>query len=200
MRERRDERAAVDDRNHSAFCLDALEEVCNGTASSSSTPAGQHRAAGQHLHRAVWRSIKMTKEVHSQGLRRWPRSAKSGIGQCMEFSSLAVSPAREQPNDNKRVARRLAKCASGPTGSCGYDASLGQRKRVAHIPTAATENKRRKRLEYSFEEEENRKRRRLYSLEFRRPAYELPTSEVQSRRRLRGCPLTRLMSSRSQRQ
>ena len=32
------------------------------------------------------------------------------------------------------------------------------------------------------------------------PAYEPPDSEVQSRRPLRGCPLTRLMSSRSQRQ
>src|ERR1700722_3397272 len=50
----------------------------------------------------------------------------------------AASPGPEQPTTNERVARRH-EWARATGGSCGYAASLGQRKRVAHIPTAATE-------------------------------------------------------------
>src|SRR6202007_2519845 len=52
----------------------------------------------------------------------------------------SASPGHEQPTTNKRVAQRH-EWARATGGSCGYAASLGQRKRVAHIPTAATEKR-----------------------------------------------------------
>ena len=59
------------------------------------------------------------------------------------FSTLVVqyktaSPGAEQPNADERVARGRRENRTGGV-SCGYAASLGQRKRVAHIPTAETE-------------------------------------------------------------
>ena len=57
------------------------------------------------------------------------------------FSTLVVqyktaSPGAEQPNADERVARGRRENRTGGV-SCGYAASLGQRKRVDHIPTAA---------------------------------------------------------------
>src|SRR5580700_7925110 len=49
-----------------------------------------------------------------------------------------ASPINEQPTTNERVAGRHGRTRR--TGrTCGYDASLGQRKRVAHIPTVGAE-------------------------------------------------------------
>jgi hypothetical protein len=45
------------------------------------------------------------------------------------------SPGDEQPDAEGGVARRQGQNRGGVEG-CGYAASLGQRKRVAHIPTA----------------------------------------------------------------
>ena len=57
------------------------------------------------------------------------------------FSTLVVqyktaSPGAEQPNADERVARGRRENRTGGV-SCGYAASLGQRKRVARIPAAA---------------------------------------------------------------
>src|ERR1700758_505277 len=75
----------------------------------------------------------------------------------------SASSGHEQPTTNERVAQRH-EWARATGGSCGYAASLGQRKRVAHIPNSSDRKKRRKRLEDSFEGEENRNGRRLYTL------------------------------------
>src|SRR5208283_4548013 len=54
----------------------------------------------------------------------------------LQFST--PSPSDEQPDADGGVARRHGQNRGGGE-SCGYAASLGQRKRVAHIPTAETE-------------------------------------------------------------
>ena len=59
------------------------------------------------------------------------------------FSTLVVqyktaSPGAEQPNADERVARGRRENRTGGVSS-GYAASLGQRKRVDHIPTAAAD-------------------------------------------------------------
>ncbi len=48
------------------------------------------------------------------------------------------APGDEQPDADGGMARRHGQDRGGGEG-CGYDASLGQRERVAHIPTAETE-------------------------------------------------------------
>ena len=58
------------------------------------------------------------------------------LDDLLQFS--APSPGDEQPNADGSVARRHGQNRGGGKG-CGYAASLGQRKRVAHIPTAETE-------------------------------------------------------------
>src|SRR5271156_817319 len=64
----------------------------------------------------------------------------------------AASSGNEQPTTN-RARRRGHRRAGGE--NCGYDASLGQRKRVAHIPTVGAE----KREESGLKIFTNRKRR-----------------------------------------
>ena len=49
--------------------------------------------------------------------------------------NLPPAPGDEQPDADGGVARRHGRNRGGGKG-CGYAASLGQRKRVAHIPTA----------------------------------------------------------------
>ena len=88
----------------------------------------------------LWRSIKY-EEVHlsaSESLRRWLRGAvrHQFLDDLLQFS--APSSGDEQPNADGSVARRHGQNRGGGEG-CGYAASLGQRKRVAHIPKAATE-------------------------------------------------------------
>jgi hypothetical protein len=55
------------------------------------------------------------------------------LTELLQFS--APSPGDEQPDVDGGVARRHGQNRGGGEG-CGYAASLGQRKRVAHIPTA----------------------------------------------------------------
>ena len=82
----------------------------------------------------LWRSIKNTEEVHLESLRRWLRGAVQHqfLDELLQFS--APSPGDEQPDADGGVARRHGQNRGGGEG-CGYAASLGQRKRVAHIPT-----------------------------------------------------------------
>ncbi len=85
----------------------------------------------------LWRSIKY-EEVHlkayADGLRGAVRHRL--LDELLQFS--APSPGDEQPDADGGVARRHGQNRGGGEG-CGYAASLGQRKRVAHIPTAETE-------------------------------------------------------------
>src|SRR6202041_4095774 len=71
----------------------------------------------------------------SESLRRWLRGAvrHQFLDELLQFS--APSPGDEQPDADGGVARRHGQNRGGGEG-CGYAASLGQRKRVAHIPTA----------------------------------------------------------------
>ena len=58
------------------------------------------------------------------------------LGDLLQFSPPTSGD--EQPDADGGVARRHGQDRGGGEG-CGYAASLGQRKRVAHIPTAETE-------------------------------------------------------------
>src|SRR5208282_4420263 len=58
------------------------------------------------------------------------------LDDLLQFST--PSPGDEQPDADGGVARRHGQNRGGGEG-CGYAASLGQRKRVAHIPTAEAE-------------------------------------------------------------
>src|SRR5208337_2163219 len=73
-----------------------------------------------------------------ESLCRWPRGASRHrfLDGFLQFST--PSPSDEQPDADGGVARRHGQNRGGGEG-CGYAASLGQRKRVAHIPTAETE-------------------------------------------------------------
>src|SRR5271154_653099 len=77
----------------------------------------------------------------SESLRRWPRGA--GWYRCLDdfLQSSAPAPGDEQPDADGGVARQHRRNRGGGE-TCGYAASLGQRKRVAHIPTAQTEEAR----------------------------------------------------------
>ena len=81
----------------------------------------------------LWRSIKY-EEVHLKAYADGCE-ARSGISSWMNFSISAPSPGDEQPDADGGVVRRHGQNRGGGEG-CGYAASLGQRKRVAHIPTA----------------------------------------------------------------
>ena len=85
----------------------------------------------------LWRSIKY-EEVHLKAYADGCE-ARSGISSWMTFYNFRVLTRRW--NDQLPiggVARRHGQNRGGGEG-CGYAASLGQRKRVAHIPTAETE-------------------------------------------------------------
>ena len=71
----------------------------------------------------------------SESLCRRPRGAGRHrfLDDLLQFS--APAPGDEQPGADGGVARRHGQNRGGGEG-CGYAASLGQRKRVAHIPTA----------------------------------------------------------------
>src|SRR5208337_332337 len=74
----------------------------------------------------------------SESLRRWLRGAVGHrlLDDLLQFS--APAPGDEQPDADGGVAHRHGQNRGGGEG-CGYAASLGQRKRVAHIPTAEAE-------------------------------------------------------------
>jgi hypothetical protein len=67
-----------------------------------------------------------TRPLHGQHFHQF-------LDELLQFS--APSPGDEQPDADGGVARRHGQNRGGGEG-CGYAASLGQRKRVAHIPTA----------------------------------------------------------------
>jgi hypothetical protein len=85
----------------------------------------------------LWRSIKY-EEVHLKAYAdgREARGRHQFLDDLLQFS--APGPGDEQPDADDGVARRHGQNRGGGEG-CGYAASLGQRKRVAHIPTAEAE-------------------------------------------------------------
>ena len=82
----------------------------------------------------LWRSIKY-EEVHLKAYADGCEGAvrHQFLDELLQFS--APSSGDEQPDADGGVARRHGQNRGGGEG-CGYAASLGQRKRVAHIPTA----------------------------------------------------------------
>ena len=82
----------------------------------------------------LW-ALDQVRRSASESLRRWLRGAvrHQFLDKLLQFS--APSPGDEQPDADGGVARRHGQNRGGGEG-CGYAASLGQRKRVAHIPTA----------------------------------------------------------------
>lgn len=78
----------------------------------------------------LWRSIKY-EEVHLKAYADG-REARDGIGSWMTFYNHRRP--HQAMNNQFPMARRHGCDRGGP--DCGYAASLGQRKRVAHIPTA----------------------------------------------------------------
>ena len=82
----------------------------------------------------LWRSIKY-EEMHLKAYANG-REARAGIGSWIILQRGAPSPGDGQSDADGRVARRHEKDRSAGK-NCGYGASLGQRKRVDHIPTAA---------------------------------------------------------------
>ena len=89
---------------------------------------------GQHFHRTAV-ALDQVRRSASERLRRWLRGAvrHQFLDELLQFS--APSSGDEQPDADGGVARRHGQNRGGGEG-CGYAASLGQRKRVAHIPTA----------------------------------------------------------------
>src|SRR4029077_18634239 len=88
----------------------------------------------QHFHRTAV-ALDQVRRSASESLRRWLRGAvrHQFLDELLQFS--APSPGDEQPDADGGLARRHGQNRGGGEG-CGYAASLGQRKRVAHIPTA----------------------------------------------------------------
>ena len=85
----------------------------------------------------LWRSIKY-EEVHLKAYADG-REARDGIGRWMDFYNHR-RPHQAMNNQRPMAVWRDGMDNARATGrSCGYAASLGQRKRVAHIPTAAAE-------------------------------------------------------------
>jgi hypothetical protein len=90
----------------------------------------------------LWRSIEY-EEIHLKAYANG-REARAGIGSWMilgwfldDFLQRRTSsPGDGQSDADGRVARRHGKDRSADKNR-GYAASLGQRKRVAHIPAAA---------------------------------------------------------------
>ena len=142
--------------NDASFCAAALEEALlrfgkprifntdQGSAFTAEAFAGKLVAAGVAISmdgrgrfmdnifiERLWRSIKY-EEVHLKAYADG-REARAGIGSGLQFST--PSPGDEQPDADDGVANRNGQNRGGGE-SCGYAASLGQRKRVAHIPTA----------------------------------------------------------------
>ena len=85
----------------------------------------------------LWRSIKY-EEVHLKAYADG-REARAGIGSWMTFYNFR-RPHQAMNNQMPMAVWRGGHGQNRGGGEgCGYAASLGQRKRVAHIPTAETE-------------------------------------------------------------
>ena len=144
-----------------SFCLAALEEALarygrpkifntdQGAQFTSAAFTGRLEAAGVAISmdgrgrfmdnifiERLWRSIKY-EQIHLKAYADG-REARAGIGNWMIFYNVR-RPHQAMNNDaDGDVARRHGQNRSGG-GDCGYAASLGPRKRVAHIPTAEAE-------------------------------------------------------------
>ena len=145
--------------NDASFCAAALEEALlrfgtprifntdQGSTFTAEAFAGKLAANGVAISmdgrgrfmdnifiERLWRSIKY-EEVHLKAYAD-AREARAGIGSWMTFYNFRrAAPGDEQPGADGGVARRHGQNRGGGEG-CGCRASLGQRKRVAHIPTA----------------------------------------------------------------
>jgi hypothetical protein len=87
--------------------------------------------------RSFWLAVaKSDHAFNPLPLRAPPVVRRQFLDELLQFS--APSPGDEQPDADGGVARGHEQNRGGGE-SCGYAASLGQRKRVAHIPTAETE-------------------------------------------------------------
>src|SRR3954454_22516330 len=71
----------------------------------------------------------------SEGLCRWARGQGGDCRMDRLLQHRTSAPGVEQPHANGGLARSDYRRARRE--GCGYDAALGQRWRVAHIPTAA---------------------------------------------------------------
>ena len=143
--------------NDASFCAAALEEALlrfgtprifntdQGSTFTAEAFAGKLAATGdfdgrtrplhgQHFHRTAV-ALDQVRRSASESLCRRPRGAGRHrfLDDLLQFS--APAPGDEQPDADGGVARRHGQNRGGGEG-CGYAASLGQRKRVAHIPTA----------------------------------------------------------------
>ena len=141
------------------FCLAALEEalarfgkpeIFNTDQGSQFTSADVHRHAGggrhphldgrarpldrQRLHRAAVAQPEVRGHL-PQRLRRRPRGQSRDRRMAGLLQSPAPASGAGQPDADGGLARRRQRRAR--RRGCGYDAALGQRWRVAHIPTAA---------------------------------------------------------------
>ena len=86
----------------------------------------------------LWRSLKY-EDVYLKGYADG-RDAKAGIAAWMTFyNHQRPSPGAGQSSADGGVARRRHRRER--RNGCGYDAALGQRKGVAHMPTEATEKR-----------------------------------------------------------
>ena len=82
----------------------------------------------------LWRSIKY-EEVHLKAYADG-REARAGIGSWMTFYNFRRPHQAMNNQMPMAVWRDGMDKIEAAAKSCGYAASLGQRKRVAHIPTA----------------------------------------------------------------
>ena len=145
--------------NDASFCAAALEEALlrfgtprifntdQGSTFTAEAFAGKLAATGVAISmdgrgrfmdnifiERLGRSIKY-EEVHLKAYAD-AREARAGIASWMTFYKFRLpAPGDEEPGADGGVARRHGENRGGGEG-CGYAASLGQRKRVAHIPTA----------------------------------------------------------------
>ena len=146
----------------SGFCVEALEEALarygkprifntdQGAQFTSAAFTGKLEAAGVAISmdgrgrfmdnifiERLWRSIKY-EEVHLKAYADG-REARAGIGSWMTFYNFR-RPHQAMNNQMPMAAWRAGMDKiEAAAKSCGYAASLGQRKRVAHIPTAQAE-------------------------------------------------------------
>src|SRR6201988_5100252 len=90
---------------------------------------------GQRVHRAAVAFLEVRGHL-PQGLCRRPRGARRD--RCVDcvLQPPPPAPGARQPAANGGLACGRHRCAR--RHRCGHDAALGQRSRVAHMPTAAT--------------------------------------------------------------
>ena len=142
-----------------SFCVAALEEALarfggpdifntdQGSQFTSAAFTGLLAAAGIRISmdgrgrwmdnvfiERLWRSLKY-EDIYLKGYADG-RDARSGIGACRVLQQPPSAPGARKPDADGGVARRRRHRAR--QHDCGHAAALGQRWRVAHMPTAAT--------------------------------------------------------------